>query len=169
MQCRGGSAVCMRGWQGHTCRQGPVQATWWWLSDCVLGAVRGGFTLGVWGLRRLYSWQPAQTPTSIYNDKSCRSMCKIHTCTSTSLCLSTPQQAGMPTHIDPWHQMPPQPQHVNASCDATLQPYYCGRSLSLAPQHNYSPDEWFGNDRQLELQTVWYWGVHFLPAWVPEV
>lgn len=156
------------------------------------GACTGSLLMAIWGCTRGYKREvhtgglraimalllatcldPHQ---SIYGDKSCISMCKDmhpHTYHPITLlqCPSNKQthRLRMTRNIDPWHQLPPQPQHVNASCDATLQPHYCGRSLSLAAQHNYSPDEWFGNDRQLDLQTVRYWGAHFLPAWVPEV
>lgn len=119
------------------------------------------------GLRAMTALQLVTCPvphSSIYDDKSCAKSC-IHTCASLSLCFST-SLINKPTGFDPWHQLPPQLQHGNALCDATLQSHYCGSSLSLAPQHNYSPDEWFGNDRQLELQTVRYWWVHFLPACV---
>lgn len=75
---RGGiSAVPGRGWQGHTCRQGPVQADCWWLSAvCTRGYKREAHT---GGLRAMTAQQLATCPDphrSIYDDKSCRSLCE---------------------------------------------------------------------------------------------
>lgn len=46
-------------------------------------------------------------------------------------------------------------QHVSCSWAAVPELHYRSRSLSLAPQHNYSLDEQLGNDWQLDPQTVW--------------
>lgn len=170
MQWGGVGAVPGRGWQGHTCRHGPVQAACWWLSECVLGAIRG--EVHTRGLRAMTTLQLATCPVHLRWE-----FMQIHVQTHASIHVPPHHPSNKQAHsltmltcnTDPRYQLLPQPQHVITSCDVTLQPHYCGRSLSLAPQHNYSPDEWFGNDRQLELQTVWYWGVHFLPAWVPKV
>lgn len=86
------SAVPGRRWQGHTCRQGPVQTDCWWLSECALGAMRGKYTLGVWGLWQPYSWQPAQISTSSFMMVTHADLCAkthSHTCGSILLCFST--------------------------------------------------------------------------------
>lgn len=80
--------------QTGACTGSLLMAIW-----CILGAIRGRYMLGVWGLWQPYSWQLAQTLTYPFTMTTHADRCpktSFHTCASLSLCFSA-QQVNKPT------------------------------------------------------------------------